>query len=267
MIAPETPDLVWFKGSDVIRFLEDILSQEIAEARPDQVLRSLLLQPQGKLAHILWVLRGQDQVGLITDAGRGEDLASFLGRYLIRVDVEIEAYRSDAWVVVGGEVPDPGTWRADGERIQADISWRTLPRMFRTGQRPDLAVMSYAQYEEARIASGEPRFGVDVDDSTIPHESGLVPDTVDFTKGCFLGQELVARVDSRGGNVPKRLYLLELGEIDAAPGSVVARGGEEVGKITSRSGPFALAMLARGVASGDQVEVGESYVVVGAVRS
>ena len=264
MIAPETPDLVWFRGGDAIRFLDDLLSQEIANAEPGQVVRSLLLQPQGKLEHILWVLRGHDEVGLITDPGRGEDLASSLGRYRIRVDVELDQHEDDAWVVVGDVVAEPGRWEAvDGELV-ADISWTNLSRTFQTGTRPQLPVMDADEYETARIASHEPRFGADVDESTIPHESGLVPATVDFTKGCFLGQELVARIDSRGGNVPKRLHLLDVGEIVAPAGTEVTKDGESVGTLTSRSGAVALAMLKRGVEPGDEVEVGEARVTIGA---
>ena len=264
MIAPETPDLVWFRGKDAIRFLDDLLSQEIADVEPGQVVRSLLLQPQGKLEHILWVLRGRDEVGLITDPGRGEDLASFLGRYRIRVEVEIEPHEGDAWLVVGEVVPEPGRWEAVAGEIVADISWAKLSRTFQTGERPELPVMGADEYEAARIASHEPRFGIDVDESTIPHESGLVPATVDFSKGCFLGQELVARIDSRGGNVPKRLYLLDVGEAVAPAGTEVTKDGEAVGTLTSRSGAVALAMLKRGVELGDEVEVGEARVTVGA---
>ncbi len=267
MIAPETPDLVWFRGADAIRFLDDLLSQEIAEAVPGHVLRSLLLQPQGKLQHILWVLRGEDEVGLITDPGRGQELAGFLGRYRIRVDVDIEAHRGDSWVVIGEEALEPGTWSSTGGGLTADVSWKTLPRTYQTGKRPQLAVMSAEAYEAARIASGEPRFGADVDETTIPHESGLVADTVDFDKGCFLGQELVARIDSRGGNVARHLYLLHLGETDAAAGTAVTRGGEEVGTITSRSGPVALALLKRGVEPGDEVTVAEARVTVEPTRA
>lgn len=266
LIAPETPDLVWFRGADAVRFLDDLLSQEIAAAEPGRVLRSLLLQPHGKLAHILWVLRGEEEVGLVTDSRRGEDLATSLGRYRIRVDVEIDTHDGDACVVVGDESTDPGRWISDGGELVADVSWSKLARRLQTGPRPDLPAMSADQYEEARILSGEPRFGADVDDSTIPHESGLVGDTVDFTKGCFLGQELVARIDSRGGNVPKRLHLLELGDAAATVGTPVTQTGEEVGTITSRSGSVALAMLKRGVEPGDEVIVGGSRVTVQASR-
>ena len=255
-LAPETPDLVWFRGPDTIRFLNDLISQEIAALEPGTVTRSLLLEPQGKLRHVLWTLRGEDEVGLITDPGRGEQLASDLDRYKIRVDVEIDPHEGDTWLVVGEGRGQKGLWSFDDDGLIADISWPNLERWLTTGTRPDLPAMEKDEYEAARIAAGEPRWGVDVDESTIPHVSGLVPETVDFTKGCFLGQELVARIDSRGGNVPQNLRLLQLGDASAQPGAEVMHEGTPVGEITSSSGSLALARLKRGVEPGDQVTVG-----------
>jgi folate-binding protein YgfZ len=265
-IAPETPELVWFRGPDTIRFLNDLISQEIAKLEPGTVTRSLLLEPQGKLRHVLWVLRGEDEVGLITDPGRGDELASDLGRYKIRVDVEIEPHEDGAWLVVGEPRGEEGRWKHDDDGLVADISWPNLERWLITGERPDLPAMSEDDYETARIAAGEPKWGVDVDGSTIPHVSGLVPETVDFTKGCFLGQELVARIDSRGGNVPRNLRVLELGDAPGDTGTTVTAEGSEVGEITSRSGSFALATLKRGVEPGAVVMVGESVTKVRSVR-
>lgn len=257
-LAPETPDLVWFRGPDTIRFLNDIISQEVATLEPGKVTRSLLLEPQGKLAHLLWVLRGEEEIGLLTDPGRAEELASALGRYRIRVDVEIEQDQTPSWMALGQWGPDSGTWERNGDRLLADISWSTLKRTYGTGPTPDFEEVPASEYERARIEAGEPRWGVDVTGDTIPHESGLVPATVDFSKGCFLGQELVARIDSRGGNVPRHLRLLELGAATAEPGSKVVSEDKEVGTITSVSGSVAMATLKRGVEPGDEVRVGET---------
>jgi folate-binding protein YgfZ len=102
---------------------------------------------------------------------------------------------------------------------------------------------------------------VDVDDGTIPHESGLVPASVDFTKGCFLGQELVARIDSRGGNTPRHLRQLVIdGQVSA--GETVTFAGDEVGTVTSAAGDVGLAMLKRSVSAGDEVEVAGKTAVV-----
>lgn len=241
-IAPERPDLVWFSGDDALRFLNDIISQELGDMSPGDTRRSLLLEPQGKLRFLLWVLRDEERIGLLTDPGRGDDLKSALGRYRIRVNVDVESEPDDVWIVVG-----PGNGY--------DISWPGVERHLVIGARPDLEEGSAGEYERLRITVGEPKWGIDVDEGTIPHESGLVPVSVDFSKGCFLGQELVARIDSRGGNTPRNLRLLEPAG-DIAAGQVVTRGGEEVGTVTSATEGAGLAMLKRSVSVGDVVEVG-----------
>lgn len=262
MLAPETPDLVWFRGTDAIRFLNDLLSQEIATASPGTVLRSLLLDPQGKLDHILWVLRGEDEVGLVTDPGRGGDLVSTLGRYRIRVQVEIEEETAPVWLVVGDGGTTVRGWERTGEGLIADVSWAKTRRSLRVGERPDLETMSEGRYEELRIESGEPRFGKDVDEKTIPQQTGLVPVAVAFDKGCFLGQELVARIDSRGGNVPQRIGILEFEDGAPPEGAVVELDGREVGKVTSSAGSLALGMIRREVGEEDRVQAGGRSAVV-----
>jgi len=247
-LAPEQPDLVWFSGADALRFLDDLISQELEDLSPGDTRRAFLLEPQGKLNFILWVVRDEGRIGLVADAGRGDELAAALGRYRIRVDVEIEPEPRATWVVVG-------KW--DG----FDVSWPGVERHLVVGDRPDLAEGAVEEYERLRITSGEPRWGVDVDEGTIPHESGLVPVSVDFTKGCFLGQELVARIDSRGGNTPRNLRLLEpSGEIGF--GDVITVEGAEVGVVTSATEGAALAMLKRAVSVGDTVDVAGNPAVV-----
>jgi folate-binding protein YgfZ len=267
MLAPETPDLVWFRGPDAIRFLNDLLSQEIATDAPGTVLRSLLLDPQGKLDHILWVLRGEDEVGLVTDPGRGSDLVSTLGRYRIRVQVEIEEETAPVWLVVGEMGTVPGGWDRTDQGVVADVSWAKTKRVLKIGERPDLETMSEGRYEELRIESGEPRFGKDVDEKTIPQQTGLVPVAVTFDKGCFLGQELVARIDSRGGNVPQRIGILEFEDGAPSEGSSIMHDGNEVGTITSAAGSVGLGMVRREIEPGDTVKTsGKTALVRGLPR-
>lgn len=247
-IAPEHPDLVWFSGSDALRFLDDLVSQELEDMESGDARRSFLLEPQGKLQFLLWVLRDDDRIGLATDPGRGADLAQALNRYRIRVDVDVVPEDQEVWVVVG-------EW--DGY----DISWPGVERHLVVGPKPDLEEGSEQEYEKMRVMAGEPRWGVDVDEGTIPHSSGLVPASVDFTKGCFLGQELVARMDSRGGNAPKNLLIIETnGEI--AAGDLVTVDGDEVGTVTSAADGAGLAMLKRSVSPGDTVDVNGSGGIV-----
>ena len=257
-LAPEAPDLVWFHGADHVKFLNDLISQEIGSMSPGEVRRSFLLAPQGKLDHILWVVKREDKVGLITDPGRGDALAAALRRYRIRVDVEIESEPDPVWLVVGGG--------SSQELNGIDISWSVTRRSLLVGHRPDVPSGNADRYEMLRIEEGEPAWGTDVDDTTIPEESGLVSESVDFSKGCFLGQELVARIESRGSNVPRRLRWLKLnGEVE--PGAVIVSDGKEVGRLTSSSGNLGMGLVKRQVEPGDLVAVGDGQATVVEITS
>lgn len=263
-LSPTGVDLVWFTGPDAIRFLNDLISQEIAKQGVGEVRRSLLLGPQGKLDHILWVLRGEDQVGLVTSPGRGAELATTLTRYRIRIKCEIEVESRPRWVVFDG--PEVSGWTGVRDSaVVADISWRNQRRTLFVGDRPDLEDGSPGRYHTARILAGEPEWGVDVDEGTIPEEAGLVQASVDFTKGCYLGQELVARIDSRG-RVVKRLRIVEFGDASASSpataGVEASVDGSAVGVLTSRVGSWGLATLRFEVEPGAEVEFGSEAATV-----
>jgi folate-binding protein YgfZ len=111
--------------------------------------------------------------------------------------------------------------------------------------------------ERQRIRAGMPRMGAELTDETIPGEGGqqLIDLSVSFTKGCYTGQELVARIDSRGGNVPRPVRVLQASG-DVNVGDEVTVGDDLVGVVTSAAGDVALAPLMRKVEIGDQVMVG-----------
>jgi hypothetical protein len=243
-LADVPPDLVWFRGPDVVRFLNDLLSQEIAMMAPGGVRRSMLLNPQGRIDHLLWVLRGDDEVGLVTDPDRGADLAATLGRYRIRVAVEIEQSVDPIWLVVGAYSDAVGRWSQSGDGLIADVSWSDVPRFLVLGERPEL-----------------PAIGVDTGPSTIPQETGLVPVTVDVDKGCFLGQELVGRIHRRG-HVNKQLRVLEFPGQAAQAGSEITKGELTLGILTSVSGSVGLATIRREIEPGETVMVGTREAVV-----
>jgi folate-binding protein YgfZ len=130
-----------------------------------------------------------------------------------------------------------------------------------TGEIPDLPLMAVEDYTARRIEAGEPLVGVDIEE-VIPQETGLVPETISFDKGCFLGQELVARLDSRGGRVNHHLRVLRFDQEAAVVGSEVVKDDEVVGSLTSASGDLGMALLKRGVEEGDMVTVGSVVAAV-----
>lgn len=259
-------DLVWVVGPDAVRFLDGLLTQDLAAMQPGGVGRSFFLQPQGKLRHLLWVLRGEGRVGLLVDEGRGGMLTEDLGHYRIRVKADIEVDERPLVVVWGPkarEVTGAGNgWNEEDGRLLAALEG-PVERVVVVGDRVANGVVTVgsAAVTAIRVAAGEPVMDLDVDESTIPQESGLVPAAVSFTKGCYLGQELVARIDSRG-HVNRRLCgLVIAGDAGGAEGAAVWAGDREVGTITSvadsleMGAPIGLGLIRREVEPGDRVEI------------
>jgi len=133
-----------------------------------------------------------------------------------------------------------------------------LPGADRVGENPPVPdgvrLCELDAWESVRIEAGIPVMGRELDESTIPAEAGIVEQSVSWTKGCYTGQELVARIDSRGGNVPRRLRGLVIGtNVLPPPGARVLNGEKDVGRVTSvgesldRKAPVALAYVGRAV--------------------
>ncbi|CAN5849096.1 folate-binding protein YgfZ [soil metagenome] len=263
-------DLVWFGGADAVSFLEGLLSQNIAAMQPGEVRRSFLLGPKGKLTALLWALRDVDRVGLLTDAGYGQVVADSLGRYRIRVDVTIDHDERALTTDVGPESPETVGWE-DTTELEAGLPLAGSRRRVSSGA-PSGTPVGALGWTAVRVESGEPLMGVDVDENTIPHETGLVPDAVDFTKGCFLGQELVARIDSRGHVNRSLRGLIVTTNVLPPSGVEVATDEKPVGRFTSPAeslalrAPVGLSLLRREVAAGDRVTIrwdgGEAPAVV-----
>jgi folate-binding protein YgfZ len=116
--------------------------------------------------------------------------------------------------------------------------------------------MSYDEWNAMRIEAGEPVMGIDVDESTIPQETGLVEQSVSFSKGCFLGQELVARLDSRGGRVNRHLRSVCLAGLPELPAQVAEEGGFITSAAQRGEHAIGLGLLHRRIESGDELVAG-----------
>lgn len=282
-------DVVWVRGPDAVSFLDGLLSQSLAPMTPGGVAPSLLLGPQGKLRAPHTVLRGESEVGLITDAGVGDVAAGDLGRFKIRVDVTIEQESRPVITLIGphsaavlrkaaGVDAGPG-WQRHHEAVVAAVPFShiDLARFVVLGVDADRLVgagavrAGWAAGDAVRIEAGEPVMGVDIDEGTIPQEAGLVAGAVDFTKGCYLGQELVARIDSRG-HVNRHLRgVVMTSNLIPPPGAEIVTDERIVGVITSVAeslevrAPVALALVRREVEPGAPVAVRWEGGEVGAV--
>jgi tRNA-modifying protein YgfZ len=277
---------VLVEGPDALSYLQSLLSQDIAALGDGQGVHALLLQPQGKLDTDLRLLRVGDAAWLDCEVGRGEGLAASLRRFKIRIKAEVEDRTGDwgcltlrgpevaARVEAAGGPPLPPEAHA-----HVPWSWGTgVTRLVRAdwpggppgadlvGPVAELAGVWTAlvaagftpagltAYEAARVRAGVPRQGLDIDEKTIAQEAFLELDAVSFTKGCFLGQELVCRIDTRG-HVNRLLRGLEIkqGGIDTTPpaGAGIVVGDKEVGALTtvarSKDGVVALGYVRREV--------------------
>ncbi len=216
----------------MITFLQGQLSQDVAGLSAGASTWALLLQPQGKVVAFLRVLRiGEEEVVLETDAGFGPAVIEGLNRFKLRVKCDL----------------DPLVWRCLAVRgprahelVQGGVAsdWPGLPGADLVGESVEapegVQRCSMEAYEAVRIEAGIPVMGKELDEGTIPAEAGVVDMSVSFTKGCYTGQELVARIDSRGGNVPRRLRGVVLGDGVTPPaGAAVQAEGKESGRLTS----------------------------------
>jgi len=248
-------DFLAVDGPDTVKFLQGQLSQQV-EIDVGASAWALLLSPQGKLVAFLRMLRvGPERYVLETDSGFGDAVAERLNRFKLRIKATVEPL---AWKCLAVRGPDAhGAVPAGG--VVAD--WPGLPGRDLVGASPavpgGVPVLDLEAYERARIEAGIPVMGKELDESTIPAEAGIVDQavtSVSWTKGCYTGQELVARIDSRGGNVPRRLRGVRLSG-PAPAGAEVHAGGKKAGRLTSVAGDVALAYVGRAVTPPAEVAV------------
>ncbi len=264
-------ELVWFRGDDAVSFLESLISQNVVDQAPGTVRRSFLLGPRGKITAVMWVLRGEDRVGLLTDTGYGPVVAETLSRYRIRVRVNVEPEGRHLTTLVGPESPPVEGWSDDGVLV-AELPLAGNRRSVTTDP-PDVTPVGEVAWTAVRVEAGEPLMGVDIDEGTIPQESGLVPEAVDFAKGCFLGQELVARIDSRGRVNQRLMGVMVTTNLIPPSGAEVVADDKVVGSLTSPAeslslrSPVGLSLIRREVEPGTAVtlrwEGGDAPAVVG----
>ena len=251
-------DFVRVSGPDALDFLDGQLSQDVKALATGAPALSLLLQPQGKVVALVRVTRSaDDELVLDTDPGWGDAVVERLTRFKLRVKCDIEPTDGHCIALRGPGLA--GRSYVEVGTYAAQLDWPGLTAIDLIG--PDPSLPDFAPecgleaYEAVRVEAGVPVTGRELDERTIPHEAGpwLIERTVNFTKGCYTGQELVARIDSRGGNVPRRLRgLIVAGGVTPSAGAVVHFEGKDSGTVTSAArspalGPVALAYVKRDV--------------------
>jgi folate-binding protein YgfZ len=244
---PLRRDVVSAHGPDAAEYLQGQCSQDVLALSPGASADSLLLSPQGKIEAYLRITRtGDDEFVLDTDEGFGEAVLARLQRFRLRTTVEFESL---PWVCVAVRGPGAAGAVTGRPALVVPVEWPGLAGVDLLGPAPDGGLGEWVgdvvrcgddAWEAARIEAGVPVNGREVVEGSIAAEVGLVDRSVSFTKGCFTGQELVARLDARGSKVARSLCGVVIGDGDDGSGAppvgaavTTADGEHLVGTLTS----------------------------------
>jgi folate-binding protein YgfZ len=247
-------------GPDRLSWLHSITTQSLEKLAAGHTAEALILSPNGHVEHQLTLTDDGTAVWAHVEPGTAGPLLEFLEsmRFMLRVEPADVSADYGVLTLMGPGRPDPpGAAAATlSAPFQVDLvvareELAGLAAGLRSGG-AELAGMW--AYEALRIAAGRPRLGLDTDHKTIPHEVGWIETAVHLSKGCYRGQETVARVHNLG-HPPRRLVFLHLdGSADALPahGDPVELAGAGVGFVGSAArhyelGPIALALIKRTV--------------------
>lgn len=240
MFCSEYPrDVVQVAGPDAFTYLQSQLSQDLRPVQVGQSVWSFVLQPTGKIEVLLRVWRTTDDTFVLdTDAGFGDVMVARLNRFKIRVKAEITPLAWKCLAVRGGATAPDGALVAWGTGYDILGEAPVAP----AGATPGGAEHLLA----ARVGAIWPQMGAEiVPGETIPAETGVTSAAVSFTKGCYPGQELVERMDSRGATAPRLLQRVQVAEGATAAGDDYLIDGAVAGTITTVWRDQALAYVKR----------------------
>lgn len=276
VVASTSRDVVIVDGPEAATYLHGQVSQNIEGLAVGVSAWTLLLEPTGRVTAWARVSRlSTERFFIDVDTGFGEPMLSRLERFKLRTKADFELRLAVPVAAIRGPLTPSvdelaavisGSGAADGAFV-AGLSWPKSSGADVFGI--DVAAVAGmvagevgnpAVVELERIESGRPAMGAEFGEKTIPAETGVVDLSADFTKGCYVGQELVARVDSRGNNTPRTVHpATSPADAVPAPGSEISVDGDVVGTVTSASaradGLAALVSVKRGVETPVAVQV------------
>jgi folate-binding protein YgfZ len=260
------------------KFLHGLLSNDVLTLLPGQGRRAALMDAKGHLLALMRVLVGQTEVWLEV-AGNRTDLAlERLAFYRVAAPVRFQRRPVEVLALLGPQARDllarTGCEVPDLEP-EAHVAGAVAGQPVLVARAGDMPAHGYVLHADSpaaaaaaaaleaagavpvteetldvlRIEDGRPWFGPDITEDNLLHETGLVREYHSPTKGCYVGQEVIARLDARGGNVNKRIRGLRL-TATAEAGSKVMSEGKEVGRVTTaglspRLGPVAMGYVHR----------------------
>ena len=222
-----------------------MLSNDVAALGPGESCQALLLTAKARVIAPLVVLRrGHEDFLLLTEPDLGERVRSELRRFRFAAKAEIETEDHTSHVVFGGEgIPTADYGEPAAEVLDAELD----------------VTVSVEELELLRVRAGTPAWGKEIDDRVLPAEAGLTERAVSFTKGCYPGQEPIARLHYRG-HANRGLRVLELDALPE-PDTEIVYEGKSVGRITSAvpagRGAVALGYVRREVPEDAELTVGQ----------
>ena len=251
-------DVLTVTGPDRLSWLHSLTSQHLSELTPGQGVEALVLSPHGHVEHHLAVLDDGATTWIDVEGGSGATLLAFLDRmrFMLRVEVALVTDVYAVLTLVGAA--------ATSDAVAPDVPRRAMPwgtdlLVARTeleqvaAQLRDsgVAPVGLWSFEARRVEQGRPRLGFETDHRTIPNELPWLATAVHLQKGCYRGQETVARTHNLG-RPPRRLALLHLDGALPPVGSPVVWEGRAVGFVgtpaySAELGPVALALIKRRV--------------------
>jgi folate-binding protein YgfZ len=270
--------IVRISGVDRLRWLNDLSTQRLDRLTPGAGSETLILSPQGHVEHHLQLVDDGEAVWAHVEPTEADDLVAFLDSMRFMLRVEVDNLTSDfalVWEPLRDAHPtlvsrvDPQTDAVAGRQVFVP---RTHLHSYASSDERTGPPAGILALEALRVEAGRPRFGVDTDHRTIPHEMGWIGSAVQLDKGCYRGQETVARVANLG-RPPRRLVRLHLDgsarEQLPMHGTEVFSAAGAIGRLTTSAyhyelGPIALAVVKYATPDDALVTVGTGDLVVSA---
>jgi folate-binding protein YgfZ len=286
------------KGDDRVRFLHGMVTNDIKSLTPGSGCHAAFLSPQGRMMADLRVFCCEDSLILTTDPAVREKLGPALRKYIIG-DRPLLLDRSDelallslqgpkATALLASLLPQLPLLERPYEHCEATLAGartricrvsrtrsggldfiverQSLPGVWdlitASGKKDGVWPVGFESFNVHRIEAGIPSYGIDMDENTLPIEAGLEKTAISFTKGCYIGQESVARITYRG-HVNRKLIGLSLsGTRPASKGDKISKDGQEVGWVTSSAySPNLRIAIALGYLRREVLEPGTSVLI------
>jgi folate-binding protein YgfZ len=257
--------LIWVEGPDAERFLQGLLTNDVAALEPGMSCPALLLDDKGRIQAGMTVLRdAAEAFTLVLDPSFGVPVADALNGFHFSEQLEVLGPENAGRITAREGLSHPQVDIETVGRLPFSNEWIVGDTQAFLAETPLKALPSEV-FHILRVENGVPHLGVDTNDRTLVQEAGLQAVTASFAKGCYLGQETVARLQHRGST---RRTLRGLHADAPLPLGAEVTGDKPLGTITSAVtspvlGPIGLAILRTDAAPGDRVTVdGQQATVV-----